>query len=249
MGGLTVVRAIRQLLPQESIIYFGDTAHLPYGDKSADTIRARVSSICALLLQQSCKVIVVACNSAAAATYDQIQTYVGKDIHVLNVIDPMVQHLGTHFCGQAVGLIGTQQTVQSGIYARKVAALQQGIQLRALATPLLAPMVEAGFVSEEVIHHYLQQPALQDISALVLGCTHYPLISSQIAAYYQRPMAVLDATHTTAAALKEFLTTNGLLSATKAHADRFLVSDLTAAFEKATQVFLGQPVRLELCCP
>lgn len=246
LGGLTVVRAIRQLLPQESIVYFGDTAHLPYGDKSAATIRARVSSICQVLLQQSCSVIVVACNSAAAAAYDHVQTYVGDGVHVVNVIDPVVHRLGIHFHGQTVGLIGTQQTVQSGIYDRKVAALQQGIQLRALATPLLAPMVEAGYVCVDVLHHYLQDAVLQDISALVLGCTHYPLIRSQIAAFYPRPMDVLDATHTTAVALKDLLAAEGLLSTTRAHADRFLVSGLTPAFEKAAQTFLGETVRLEL---
>lgn len=249
IGGLTVVRAIQQLLPQESIVYFGDTAHLPYGNKSAATIQAYVKRICKVLLQQQCKVIVIACNSATASASEQVKVEVGKQAHVLNVIDPMVAHLHQHFQGKTIGLIGTQRTVQSGIYVQKCKALLRGTQLCTLATPLLAPMIEEGFtqgkISQEVIHRYLQAPQLQGIEALILGCTHYAVIKDQIERFYPPTVAVLDATQLTALALQEYLATHQLLSTHKAAADRFLVSDLTADFERATHIFFGKPVHLE----
>ncbi len=249
IGGLTVARAIKQLLPQESIIYFGDTAHLPYGDKPAATIQAYAMRICDILLQEQCKAIVIACNSASAAAYDQIKAYVGKKSQVLSVIDPMVHYIREHFRGQTIGLIGTQQTVQSGVYEKKINALRQDIQLKALATPLLAPMIEEGFaqgkIFQELIHCYLQDPQLQGISALILGCTHYPVIKSQIEAFYQHQMAVVDATKLTALALKNFLIAHQLVSTQKKAKDRFIVSKLTADFEKATQPIFGKAVHLE----
>lgn len=249
IGGLTIVRAIKQLLPQEAIVYFGDTAHLPYGDKSAATIQAYALRICNILLQKQCKVIVIACNSASAAAYEHIKAYVGKKAWVLNVIDPMVHYIQEHFQGKTIGLIGTKQTVQSGVYEKKLNALGQGIRLKALATPLLVPMIEDGFaqgkICQEIIQRYLQAPQLQGISALILGCTHYPVIKSQIEAFYQNQVAVLDATSLTAVALKNFLEEHQLINTQEIAEDQFMVSDLTEDFEKATQLFFDKAVHLE----
>ncbi|MEM9416973.1 MAG: glutamate racemase [Bacteroidota bacterium] len=249
IGGLTVARAVKDLLPQESIVYFGDTAHLPYGDKSAATIQTYALRICDFLLQKRCKVILMACNSASAAAYDIIQAKVGQQAAVFNVIDPMVDYIGRHFQGQSMGLIGTQQTINSGVYTQKIQALHQDIQLHALATPLLAPMIEAGFaqgtVSQEIIHHYLQHPSLQQIKALILGCTHYPVIKTQLQEFYQEQVAVVDATTLAAQALQQFLAHHQLLSTSASVEDHFIVSDLTPAFEAATRIFFNQPVHLE----
>jgi glutamate racemase len=111
IGGLTVARAVAQRLPHERIVYFGDTAHLPYGDKSTAAIQAYAVKICDLLLRQHCKVILIACNSASAAAYELVREYVGSKARVLNVIDPIVAHVGQAYTGQSVGLIGTKQTV------------------------------------------------------------------------------------------------------------------------------------------
>ena len=248
IGGLTVARAIKDLLPKEAIVYFGDTAHLPYGDKDAATIRSYALRICDLLLQRHCKVILIACNSASAAAYDSVCMHVGKRAAVLNVIDPMVDHIGSQFKNQPIGLIGTQQTVQSGVYERKLSALHLGIQLKALPPPLLVPMIEAGFtqsISQEIIYHYLQSPVLQQIQALILGCTHYPVIKPQIQAFYQQQLAVIDATTITATYLRNFLARHQLLSASRHAEDHFMVSALTADFEKATRIFFGQQVHLK----
>lgn len=248
IGGLTVARAIKDLLPKEAIVYFGDTAHLPYGDKDAATIRGYSLRICDLLLQRRCKVILIACNSASAAAYDSVRVHVGKRATVLNVIDPMVNHIGSRFKNQPIGLIGTQQTVQSGVYEKKLSALRLGIQLKVLPTPLLVPMIEASFtksISQETIYNYLRSPALQQIQALILGCTHYPVIKEQIQAFYQHQLAVIDATTITATYLKHFLIRHQLLSTSLHAEDHFIVSALTRDFEKATRVFFGQQVHLE----
>ena len=248
IGGLTVARAVKDLLPQEAIVYFGDTAHLPYGDKEAATIQAHAIRICDFLLHKRCKVILIACNSASAAAHDLACAYVGNRATVLNVIDPMVNHIGSRFKGQSIGLIGTQQTVQSRVYEKKLQALRLGIQLKALATPLLVPMSEAGFtqsIRQEVIHNYLQSPVLQEIEALILGCTHYPVIKAQIQAFYQHQLAVIDATVITATYLQRFLVRHRLLSTHLQAQDHFVVSALTADFEKATRLFFGHEVHLE----
>ncbi|TGE18624.1 glutamate racemase [Hymenobacter elongatus] len=251
IGGLTVARAVNHVLPHEQLVYFGDTAHLPYGDKSTAAIQAYSVKICDLLLKQHCKVILIACNSASAAAYELVREYVGSKARVLNVIDPIVAHVGETYAGRTVGLIGTKQTVNSNVYKKKIDDLDAGVELRSLATPLLAPMVEEGFfnntISENIISAYLAQPVLDDIEALVLACTHYPLIQEQIKAHYQGRVAVLDASDVVATHVKNYLEANGL--AAKPHKTpprhQFYVSDFTRSFEESTRIFFGQEVHLE----
>jgi glutamate racemase len=248
IGGLTVARAVKDLLPKETIVYFGDTAHLPYGDKDTATIQAYAIQICDVLLKKKCKIILIACNSASAAAYDLVRRHIGNRAVVLNVIDPMIAYIGSQFRDQPIGLIGTQQTVQSGIYEKKLQALCLGIELKALATPLLVPMSEAAFsqkISDKIIHHYLQSPVLQQIQALILGCTHYPVIKTQIQDFYQHKLAVIDATAITATYLQQFMASHQLLSTRRQSEDHFMVSALTTDFEKATRIFFGRQVHLE----
>lgn len=251
IGGLTVARAVRQLLPQERLVYFGDTAHLPYGDKSTAAIQAYSVKICDLLLRQHCKVILIACNSASAAAYELVREYVGSKARVLNVIDPIVRHIGRHYAGREVGLIGTKQTVGSNVYRKKLDGLDRDIRLHALATPLLAPMVEEGFVrgavSQSVIDTYLSDPALAGIEALVLACTHYPLIREQIEEYYKGRVDVLDPSDIVAEALQEVLQAHGLAAPVPVRPPQhhFYVSDFTPSFADSTRLFFGQEVQLE----
>jgi glutamate racemase len=250
IGGLTVAQAIAEALPHESLVYFGDTAHLPYGDKSTAAIQAYSVKICDVLLRQRCKLIVIACNSASAAAGELVREYVGSKARVLNVIDPLVQHVGAQYANRSVGLIATRQTVSSNVYRKKLDALDRGIQLHALATPLLAPMIEDGFhdssVSEEVIRSYLSQPDLLGIEALLLGCTHYPLIRPQIEAFYGGRVAVLDGGQVLADEVKRTLTeTNLLADGAFPPRHHFYVSDFTRSFEESTRLFFRRPVQLE----
>jgi glutamate racemase len=209
IGGLTVARAVKDLLPNESLIYFGDTAHLPYGDKSAAAIQSYTVKICDLLIKQQCKVILIACNSASSAAYQLAKEYVGSKAKVINVIDPVISYIGEHFSEKSIGLIGTKRTVKSNVYQKKLDKLNKNIRLHSLATPLLAPMIEEGYfnnnISEKIIHNYLSDSALSNIEALVLGCTHYPLIKEQIRFYYDNKVEIIDSSTIVAKHLKNYL--------------------------------------------
>lgn len=249
IGGLTVAQAIRKMMPNENLIYFGDTAHFPYGDKSTAAIQSYAVKICDMLLKHNVKVIVIACNSASSAAYQLVREYVGTKAKVINVIDPAVAYVGEHYAGKNIGLIGTKKTVGSNVYQKKIDKLNKGIQLKSLATPLLAPMIEEGFfnnnISEQIIHNYLEDPGLQDIEALILGCTHYPLIKAQIEAYYQGKVQVIDSSDVVALALKRYLETQNLLRTEGPLHDKFYVSDYTRSFAESTQIFFREQVNLE----
>jgi glutamate racemase len=249
IGGLTVAKSINDLLPQERIVYFGDTAHLPYGDKSTAAIQAYAVKICDLLIKQHCKVILIACNSASAAAYELVKEYVGSKAKVLNVIDPIVSYIGQTYPGKTIGLIGTKQTVNSNVYRKKVDELDQDIALKSHATPLLAAMIEEGFfndsISESVIHTYLSDPDLSGIEALILGCTHYPLIKKQIEGYYKGEVDVLDASQIVAHHVKTYLEKNNLASDKLVGEHHFYVSDFTRSFEESTRIFFKRQVHLE----
>lgn len=254
IGGLTIAHAVAAQLPQERMIYFGDTAHLPYGDKSTAAIQAYSVKICDVLLRHGVKAILIACNSASAAAYDLVKEYVGSRAKVLNVIDPVVQHLAQQYAGQSVGLIGTKQTVGSNVYLRKIDQQDASITLSQLATPLLAPMIEEGFfnsqVSQAIVDNYLGHESLQHIKALVLACTHYPLIYDQLKKYYSeqgREVDVIDPSKLVARAFKALLETNGLLApnALEPVKHQFYVSDYTESFAASTRIFFGQQLTLE----
>lgn len=244
-----MAHAITQLLPNEDIIYFGDTAHLPYGDKSEAAIQAYSIKIADVLLKKGCKVIVIACNSASSAAYELLKEYVRKDAHIINVIDPMVTYVAQHFANRKIGLIGTKRTVMSGIYSQRLDDVKHAIKLKSLATPLLAPMIEEGFfnnqISHEIIAQYLSEGELKDIEALILACTHYPLIKKEISLFYKERVSILDSSEVVAIALKEYLETNELTNPTPHSSKRFFVSDFTPSFEASTRLFFGKIVHLE----
>lgn len=237
------------MLPHEELIYFGDTAHLPYGDKSEAAIQAYSVKIANVLLLKKCKVIVIACHSASSASYELLKEYVGNEAHVINVIDPMIDELAAHYCQATVGVIGTKRTIQSGIYLKKIKERDLPIQLRTLSTPLLAPMIEEGFfnnqISKEIISQYLSDSQLGKPDALVLGCTHYPLIKTEIEEFYQGKTVVLDSSVAAARSLSLYLTSSNLLNPSKKEVHHFYVSDYTESFEAATRMFFGETVKLE----
>jgi glutamate racemase len=250
IGGLTVAYAVKHELPNENLIYFGDTAHLPYGDKSQAAIQAYSVKICDLLISQNCKVILIACNSASAAAYELVKEYVGSKAKVLNVIDPVVNYVEKHYAGKTIGLIGTKQTVFSNVYKKKIDELRNGIILKSLATPLLAPMIEEGFfehnISESVINTYLSDVELNEIEALILGCTHYPLIKFEIEKYYKGKVKVIDSSVIVAKELTALLKQYSLENTSNNYAiKKFFVSDYTKSFEQSTKIFFKEAISLE----
>lgn len=249
LGGLTVAKTITELMPNESLVYFGDTAHTPWGDKSLSTIQGFALKICDILLKHQCKCIVIACHTASTAAFDLVRDYVGAEAHVINVVDPVVNHIGKYHANKKIGLIGTKQTVRSNTYKRKVDILNRNIELSALATPLLVPLIEEGFInspiSEWVVSEYLSHPNLMNIHALILGCTHYPLIKSYIQKFYQTPIDIIDASIITAEALREHLKLQALFNHEGNVTKTFYVSDYNEFFEHTTKLFFSGDIQLQ----
>ncbi len=245
VGGLAVARVIKDLLPNESIYYVGDTARLPYGEKTIGALQRYTQVIGNFLLSKGCKLILIACNTATAAAANLLQEQVGSQVPVFNVIDPVVTYVKQHYPGKNMGLIGTHFTVQSQVYPQKLQALQTNVLLKMLPTPLLAPMIEAGQYQSEIVETYLSNPQLVDIHALILGCTHYWLIKQEISHYYQKKIEIIDGASLLATSIQDLLHTQQLSNPKPMPIeDQFVVTKLTPASQTITQRLFGKNVRL-----
>jgi len=249
VGGLTVANAIRQVLPNERLVYFGDTAHLPYGDKSRATIMGYSARITQFLLEQQCKVVVVACNTASANAYDTIITEAGSRALVVDVINPVVDYVTSRKKYKRIGVIGTKGTINSGTYIGKIIAKNPHVSVASLATPMLVPMIEEGFIfddiSNAIIRSYLSKPELSQIDSLILGCTHYPIIKNQINKYFNFNVDIIDSSRIVANHLRNLLTEKGELNSDAHPKHRFLVSDFTDNFQIISKLFFEEEIELE----
>lgn len=248
VGGLTVAHAIKQILPGESLVYFGDTAHLPYGDKSAESIEYYSRRITEFLLENNAKVVLVACNSASASAFDVLKNeFEGKTI-LIDVINPVVEYLGSRKFIK-IGVIGTKRTISSGTYENKMKAKSPGTQIVSLATPLLVPMIEEGFIfddiSNAIIRAYLSDRSLEGIEALILGCTHYPIIRNQISKIFNFNVEVIDSSRLVSLILRETLEKNDMLNDAGVVKDQFYISDYTPYFEKIARMFFEGDINLK----
>jgi glutamate racemase len=247
VGGLTVAHAIKQLLPGESLVYFGDTAHLPYGDKSAESIRYYSRRITEFLLGHDAKVVLVACNSASASAFDALKNEFSDRTILIDVIDPVVEYLAQRKFNK-VGVIGTKRTISSGTYESKIGLKSPSTHVVSMATPLLVPMIEEGFIfddiSNAIIRTYLSSESLSGIQALVLGCTHYPIIKNQISKFFNFDIEVVDSARIVSLILRDTLEKNNLLNLSGKVADRFFISDYTSYFEKIARMFFEGEINL-----
>lgn len=248
IGGLTVANAISELLPNESIIYFGDTAHLPYGDKSAKAIRNYGKEIIQFLVEKKCKLIVIACNSASASIGNAYTKWIPKDLPVINVIEPVVHYLANDK-NSKIGLIGTKRTIKSGVFPKYIKSIAPSKTVQSLATPLLAPMIEEGFynnnISKAVINAYLENSRLRGMQSLVLACTHYPLIEKEIKTLIGSKTKIINSAYVVAMRVLEIIEKQNLANSNKKIvAHQFYVSDYTTAFEQAANRFFGKKIKL-----
>jgi glutamate racemase len=247
IGGLTVAHALKEKLPNESIIYFGDTEHLPYGEKSAEALRNYSKKITQFLLEKKCKCIVIACNSASSVAFDVVKKTV-KNIPVFNVIDPVIEKVSNSCNSCKVGVIGTKATISSNIYKNKLNAKCPRAVVTALATPLLAPMIEEKFIggdiSKKIIANYLSNKELQGIDQLILACTHYPLIYNEIRDYYKGEISVINSTNIVAEHIASELKNKTLLNNQFKPKYKFYVSNYTKAFEKSARFFFQEKIKL-----
>ena len=252
IGGLTVANAIMEHLPNEQILYFGDTAHLPYGDKSADAIRYYCLKIVKFLLERNCKMIVIACNSASSAGYKVLLEFFKGQALFVNVVDPLVEVTASRKFNK-VGVIATKATIASGIYQQQLLHRQAHLSVSALATPLLVPMIEEGYfnnqISQTILHSYLGNPIFEGIESLLLACTHYPLVKKEIEAYFSSQVEVFDSTFVVAKEVKRQLVEHNLCSEEQNDSHQFFVSDYTKSFEETTRLFYRgkEEIKLEYC--
>ncbi len=249
VGGLTVASAIKRILPNENLIYFGDTAHLPYGDKSIETISYYSEHIAEFLLEQQCKIIVIACNSASAVANENVIKHVGESALVINVIDPVVEFIASNKQFSRLGIIGTKATINSGTYEKKIKEKKTKLEIFSMATPLFVPMIEEGFIfddiSNAIIRTYLSKKEVKDIDALVLGCTHYPVIKNQISKFYNFKVDVIDSSKIVASYLHEILQENNLMNNEKKISHKFFISDYTDYFKVIARLFFEEDIPLE----
>lgn len=237
VGGLTVVREIIRQLPDENIVYFGDTARVPYGSKSQKTIIRFSEQIIRFLKTKQVKAIVIACNTASALALDTVR---GEfDVPILGVVFPGARAAVKATQNQKIGVVGTDATVRSGMYTKIIQEMNPGIQVIEKACPLFVPLVEEGFkehvVTQEVIEYYLEPLRATDIDAMILGCTHYPLLRSKIRAYMGEDIRIVNPAYETAMDLKKLLKEQGMDNDwTKDLASRyeFYVSDMAEKFRQ-----------------
>lgn len=252
LGGLTIVKAIQDAMPGESVLYLGDTAHLPYGDKTPELIRSYSRDITRFLVNKGVKAIVIACNTASAVAYDAVLEEAGG-VPVFEVIGPAVREAKRQSRSKKVGVIGTRTTITSGVYRQRLEALLPDVELTDKATPLLVPMIEEGWlrnqVSQDVIDAYMSDTGFAGIDTLILGCTHYPLIKHQIEKYfeenYEYSIAVIDSSIEVAETLKGYLTKSGATNKASKGESHFFLTDYSSHFRETAAMFLGEEVEFE----
>lgn len=238
VGGLTVAREIMRQLPDERIVYFGDTARVPYGSKSPETITRYSRQIVRFLQTQQVKAIVIACNSVSACSLEALEEE--TELPIIDVVRPGAKTALETTRNGKIGVIATEATVSSGIYKRYIEESDKSVSTISKACPLFVPLVEEGLwedpVTDEIARRYLSDLIDRDIDTLILGCTHYPLIRSTVGRIMGEKVSLVNPAYETARALKLLLEKKGLESEKKPEPGtelyRFFVSDAADKFKK-----------------
>ena len=237
VGGLTVAREIARQLPNENIVYFGDTARVPYGSKSQNTIIRFSEQIIRFLKTKQVKAIVIACNTASALALDAVRDEFG--IPIIGVVIPGARAAVEATKNRKIGVVGTDATVQSGMYTKIIQGMAPDVTVIEKACPLFVPLFEEGFkehvVTQEVIEYYLESMRSTDIDAMILGCTHYPLLRSKIREYMGEEIQIVNPAYETAMDLKRILHEQDMENdgATEEHSRySFYVSDAAEKFRR-----------------
>lgn len=253
IGGLTVVKAVRKALPQENIIYFGDTARVPYGIKSVETVRQYAIQITDFLLRKKVKLVLIACNTVSAAAHEDVKTRCGK-IPALGVIEAG-SRAAVEAGGKSIGVIGTLATIGSGTYDKSLAALDPEISVFSRACPMLVPLAEEGWTDNEIatltLQTYLSDLKGKNLDSLILGCTHYPLFRDGIADILNGTNTrIIDSAESIARMAAELLTEKKLMNrndGSRQGSFECYVSDKPQRFQQLAERFLGEKInRIEI---
>ncbi len=245
MGGLTVMRALMARLPNERFLYLGDTARLPYGTKSADTVTRYAVQAAAALVRRRIKLLVVACNTASGVALPALHEAFAP-LAVIDVIVPGAQAALAASPSGPIAVIATEGTVTAGAYPRAIHALAPGIAVSQQACPLFVPLAEEGLVDGEIVelvaHRYLDGLLAAKPTCLVLGCTHYPALKTVIGRIAGDGVTLVDSAATAAMAVEQRLRDDELGTQATAPSHRFLVTDAPDRFARVGQIFLGRPI-------
>ncbi|MCR5789688.1 MAG: glutamate racemase [Lachnospiraceae bacterium] len=234
VGGLTVAKAIMAALPKERIIYFGDTARVPYGGKSRETVTKYTEQIIRFLLTKEVKALVIACNTMSALALDTVEK--NLSIPIIGVVKPGALAASKVTKNKRIGVIATESTISSGLYVHYIGQIDPEIEVLGKACPLFCPLVEEGMLSDpvttEMAKRYLDGLIHQDIDTLILGCTHYPLLTETIAEVVGKQVTLVNPAYETAKELKELLKSEALLAQQPENASHsFYVSDSVEKFQ------------------
>ncbi|MBS2028987.1 MAG: glutamate racemase [Deltaproteobacteria bacterium] len=246
VGGLTVMKALMQRLPAEDLVYLGDTARVPYGTKSAEVVTRYSLLNARFLLKHDVKAIVIACNTASAASLPVLENEL--PVPVVGVIGPGAQAAARATKSGRVGVIGTQGTIRSEAYQRALREARPEVNVVARACPLFVPLAEEGWTEggDEVVNavakRYLADLSGGEIDTLVLGCTHYPLLRAAIAHVMGPGVTLVDSADATAESVEALLRARGLIRASGQGSHRYFVTDLPERFAEVGARFLGRKV-------
>ncbi len=242
LGGLTVARAVFEQLPHESTVYFGDTARVPYGPKSPETVRRYSLEILHWLLQQRVKAVVIACNTSTAHALETLQAE--SPVPVIGVIEPGAKAAAAHGDGRPIGVIGTAGTIASNAYAKAIRRIRADARVEQKACPLFVPLVEEGWfdhpAADLIAREYLEPLTRAGVGSLVLGCTHYPLLRPLLQRVTGSDVRLVDSGEETARVVAAVLRERGLEAPEgTAVTHRFVVSDDEARFRQVGARFIG----------
>ena len=245
IGGLTVAREIMRQLPEENVVYFGDTARVPYGCKSKNNIIRYSEQIVRFLKTKNVKAIVIACNTASALALEEVQK--DLDIPIIGVIVPGARAAVQETKRGKIGVIGTEATIRSETYTKVIKSMLPDADVMGTPCPLFVPLVEEGFakhrITEEVIDIYLSDMKHSDIDTMILGCTHYPLLRSRIMAYFGESVRIVNPAYETAIDLRNILEENNMANHSgKPAVYEFYVSDAAEKFTKFANSILPYDV-------
>ncbi len=245
IGGLSVVRALKEILPYEDIVYLGDTARLPYGTKSKEVITKFAFQDAGFLLSRNVKMVIVACHTVSSVAMYELSK--SLSVPVLGVIEPGAKEAVRLTKNNRIGVIGTPATIQAGEYERAIRRYRKDVEIIAKSTPLFVPLVEEGWiehpVTEMVIREYLLPLKQDGIDTLLLGCTHYPLLKKPLKKFFGEEVKLVDPGYETAKQAKDILAQNDLLREEKRRSIyRFYLTDLSPNFKKIGENFLGEPI-------
>jgi len=249
VGGLTVVRALMRRLPDQDMVYFGDTARTPYGTKSRETVIGYAVENTEFLLEKGADIIIMACNSASSVATETLREKF--DVPVFEVITPAVDMAINISVSYRIGVIGTRATVNSGIYEKKITREKPEARVFSVPCPLLVPLVEEGWFEKPetrmIVKKYLHPLKTKQIDTLILGCTHYPILKKLIMSKVGKKVTIIDSSTAVTEMVNDYLEKMPDVKKTLKSSGRteFFVSDYTAQFEKTAKTLLGGNIKLK----